>query len=242
MTAVEPEAVACLSLDDVASIQRRSVAILSSGQVLGSLAVAGSVAAGALIAAGVSGSEGAAGLAQTFGVLGAAIMALPLARLALTRGRRASLATGYGVGALGCLVVISGALWWSLPLVYLGCLLVGVASAAGYQARYAATDLAPENARGRSLSIVVWAGTVGAVLGPNLLEVSGRLGMALGLPQLAGPYLVGGLALAGAAAVLLFFLRPDPYVLARSPQQRWRAHDCAMALPICAPVALPYWE
>jgi len=216
MTAVEPEAVARLSLDDVASIQRRSVAILSSGQVLGSLAVAGSVAAGALIAAGVSGSEGAAGLAQTFGVLGAAIMALPLARLALTRGRRASLATGYGVGALGCLVVISGALWWSLPLVYLGCLLVGVASAAGYQARYAATDLAPENVRGRSLSIVVWAGTVGAVLGPNLLEVSGRLGMALGLPQLAGPYLVGGLALAGAAAVLLFFLRPDPYVLARA--------------------------
>lgn len=220
MTALEPDRLGSATTPDYVAIQRRSIAVLSSGQVLGSLAVAGAVAAGALIAAGVSGSEGAAGLAQTFGVVGAAIMALPLARIALTRGRRASLAMGYGIGALGCLVVISGAVWWSLPLVYLGCLLVGVASAAGYQARYAATDLATENTRGRSLSIVVWAGTVGAVLGPNLLEVSGRLGMALGLPQLAGPYVVGGAALAGATIVLLFFLRPDPYVVARARAAR----------------------
>ncbi len=196
--------------------QRRSVSVLSAGQVLGSLAVAGAVAAGALIAEGVSGSEGAAGLAQTFGVLGAAIMALPLARLALSKGRRVSLAFGYGIGAIGSLIVISGAVWRLLPVVFAGTLLVGVATASGLQARYAATDLATEETRGRSLSIVVWAGTIGAVAGPNLLEVSGHLGVALGLPQLAGPYVVGFLALAAAALVIGIFMRPDPYLLARS--------------------------
>ena len=211
MTATLP-----MSAGSVERIQRRSIAVLSGGQALGSLAVAGAVAAGALIAAGVSGSEGAAGLAQTFGVLGAAIMALPLARLALSRGRRVSLAFGYGLGAIGALIVIAGAVWWSLILVYAGTLLVGVATASGLQARYAATDLATEETRGRSLSIVVWAGTIGAVAGPNLLEVSGHLGVALGLPQLAGPYVVAFLALAGATVVLGVFMRPDPYLVARA--------------------------
>jgi MFS family permease len=196
-------------------VQTRAVAVLSSAQVLGSLAVAGSVAAGSLIAASVAGTEGAAGLAQTFGVLGAALLALPLARIALSRGRRISLATGYGLGAVGSIIVVAGAVWRNILLVYLGCLLVGVASASGYQARYAATDLATEATRGRSLSLVVWGGTIGAVLGPNLLEVSGSLGLAMGLPQLAGPYVVAAIALGGATVVLWVFLRPDPYLVAR---------------------------
>ena len=194
-------------------IQSRTVWVVSGAQVLGGVAVAGSVAAGSLLAAGVSGSEGMAGLAQTAGVAGAALLALPLARIALSRGRRAALVTGYGIGAAGAVVVIAGAVTRSVALVLLGCLLVGVASAAGYQARYAATDLADEERRGRSLSLVVWAGTVGAILGPNLLQIAGSLGMALSLPQLAGPYVVTFAALVGASLILFLLLRPDPYRL-----------------------------
>ncbi len=199
---------------DVPTIQRRTVGVLSISQVFGGIAVAGSVAAGSLIAASVSGSEAMAGLAQTFGVLGAALLALPLARVALSKGRRASLALGYGLGAIGALVVIAGALWLNIVLVLVGCLLVGVASASGYQARYAAVDLAQDDKRGRQLSYVVWAATIGAVLGPNLLEPAGWLGLALGLPQLAGAYVVTAITLAIAVLVLLTFLRPDPYILA----------------------------
>lgn len=199
---------------DVPRVQRRTVGVLSGSQVLSGVAIAGSVAAGSLIAASVSGSEGFAGLAQTFGVLGAALFALPLARIALTRGRRSSLSVGYGVGALGSVVVIVAAVVANLPLLLIGCLLVGVASASGYQARYAAVDLAEDDKRGRQLSYVVWAGTIGAVLGPNLLAPSGRLGEALGLPALAGPYVVTGVTLAAAVIVLLALLRPDPYLLA----------------------------
>lgn len=199
---------------NVTQIQHRTVGILAGSQVLGGIAVAGSVAAGSLIAASVSGSEGMAGLAQTFGVLGAALFALPLARIALSRGRRASLSLGYGLGAAGALVVIAGARWSSIWLVLIGCLFVGVASASGYQARYAAVDLAQDDKRGRQLSYVVWAATIGAVLGPNLLQVSGYLGVALGLPQLAGPYVITAITLMGAVIILMLFLRPDPYLLA----------------------------
>jgi len=197
----------------VEAIQHRSVRTLASSQVLGGIAVAGSLPAGSLIAASVSGSEAMAGLAQTFGVLGAAVLALPLARVALTRGRRPALALGYGLGALGAVIVIVGAVHRSIWGILLGCFFVGVASASGYQARYAATDLATPDTRARSLSFVVWAATIGAVLGPNLLNASGNLGLALGLPQLAGPYVVSAVALAGAVALLLVFLRPDPYVI-----------------------------
>jgi len=196
------------------ALQSRTLKVLASGAVLGGLAVAGSVAAGSLIAESVSGSEAAAGLAQTAGVLGAAVLALPLARIALSRGRRAALSTGYGIGAVGAVVVVGGAVRGILAVVLLGCFLVGVASASTYQARYAATDLAPEEHRARSLSWVVWAGTIGAVLGPNLLEVSGRLGSSLGLPRLAGPYVVSAVALSATVIVLQLFLRPDPYLTA----------------------------
>ena len=197
------------------AVQRRTLGVLASTQILGGVAVAGSVAAGGLIAVGVSGSEAFGGLAQTFGVLGAAVFALPLARIALTRGRRVALSTGYLLGALGSLLVVIAAVTRTLPLVLLGCLLVGVATATGFQARYAATDLAAPAHRGRALSYVVWATTVGSVLGPNLLELSGNLGLSLGLPQLAGPYIVSVVVLLVAVAVMLAGLRPDPYLLSR---------------------------
>lgn len=200
---------------DVSGVQRRSLGVLSFAQALAGVAVAGSLPAGALIAAGLAG-EGAAGLAQTSGVFGAAVFALPLARLALVRGRRTALASGYWLGALGAAIVVFGGIGRSLPLVLVGCVLLGVATAAGYQSRYAATDLAVAEHRGRALAIVVWAGTIGAVVGPNLLAFTGDLAFGAGLPQLTGPFVLATAALAIAALALLVALRPDPYLLARS--------------------------
>lgn len=196
-----------------AAAQRNAVRVLSVGQMFSGVAVAGTVAAGALIAASIADSDAAAGLAQTAGVLGAAVLALPLARIALTKGRRPALATGYGLGAAGAILVVIAAVNRHLPLVLVGCFFVGVASASGYQARYAATDLAREEHRARALSWVVWAGTIGAVLGPNLLNASGQLGLSLGLPQLSGPYVVAAGCLVLTTVILLVFLRPDPYLM-----------------------------
>jgi MFS family permease len=96
----------------------------------------------------------------------------------------------------------------------LGSFLVGAASASGYQARFAAIDLATEENRAKQLSLVVWGSTIGAVTGPNLMEPSGRIAENFGLPSLVGPYIVSAFTLGLAVLVIFLFLRPDPYLTA----------------------------
>ncbi|WP_307849613.1 MFS transporter [Qaidamihabitans albus] len=197
-----------------AAVQRRTVAVLSAAQVLGGLGVAIGLSVGGLLAAEVAGTEGVAGLAQTCGVLGAAAAAVPLARLTRRHGRRAGLTTGLLIGALGAAVVVAATALRALPLLFAGLSLFGAATAAGLQARYGATDLAEPRRTARALATVVWATTVGAVLGPNLAEPAGRLAGAVGLPPLTGPYFVSLVGFSCAAAVLFALLRPDPLWLA----------------------------
>jgi MFS family permease len=212
-------AIETLESPRILTIANRSVATLSAAQMFGGIAVAGSVPAGALLASTMTDSEAFAGLVQTAGVLGAAIFALPLARIALTKGRRPALASGYGLGVIGAILVILGAVSSQIAIVLFGSLFVGVASAASLQARYAATDLALPQHRARSLSYVVWAATIGAVLGPNLLNFSGSVGLSLGLPKLSGPYVISGIALTISVIILLLALRPDPFLLATKLRQ-----------------------
>jgi MFS family permease len=198
-----------------AALQRRTLRVLAAAQVLGGLGVGANVAAGGLIAAEVSGSPAVAGVASTTAVLGAAAAAVPLASLTSARGRRQGLAAGMLIGAVGAVLVILGA--WSgwLMAILAGTFATGSATASGLQARYAATDLAlPAKAAG-ALSLVVWATTVGAVLGPNLADPGAQLGAALGLLDLAGVYVISGAAFLVAAAVIWFALRPDPLLEAR---------------------------
>jgi MFS family permease len=101
-----------------------------------------------------------------------------------------------------------------MPLLLFGSLLIGFGNSANQLSRYAAADLYPSDRRATALSTVVWAATVGAIVGPNIVGPSGDVAMALGLPHLAGPYLVP-IVLVGLAAILSFVrLRPDPYDLA----------------------------
>ena len=149
-------------MTEVKQLQRKVLRVLALGQILGGLGVASTVAAGSLLVAGITGSEAMAGLAQTSGVLGAAAMALPLAKLTARGGRRLALTSGYTLGALGALFAITGGTYRNIVLMLLGTFLVGAASAAGYQSRFAAVDLATDVSRARNLSVVVWGATIGA--------------------------------------------------------------------------------
>ncbi|WP_236567693.1 MULTISPECIES: MFS transporter [unclassified Nocardiopsis] len=60
------------------------------------------------------------------------------------------------------------------------------------------------------------ATTLGAVVGPNLVTPLGGIALALGIPALAGPFLLAALAYAAAGAVLWVLLRPDPLTTARA--------------------------
>ena len=196
------------------ALQKKTVKVLATAQVLNGVGVAGTVAAGSLLVASITNSETLAGLAQTSSVLGAAALALPLARLTSRGGRRLALSVGLIAGVIGSLLAIFGGSRENIYLMLTGTFLVGSASAAGYQARFAAIDLATNEKRAKQLSFVVWGSTIGAVTGPNLMEPSGNLAESLGLPRLTGPYLISAVTLALAVLVIQLFLRPDPYLTA----------------------------
>ncbi len=204
-----------MSLEAHAVPQRRTLAVLGSAQVVDGIAIGASIAAGSLLVLQITGSDAWAGLSQTCVVLGAAAAAVPLARLSNQRGRRAGLTFGLSVGALGAAVIVVAGVLDSLPLLLFGAFLVGAASAASYQARYAATDLAAPARVGISLSLVVWASTVGAVVGPNLMAPAADVADAMGLPRLTGPFLVTATGLLAGAIVVQLLLRPDPLLTAR---------------------------
>ena len=195
-------------------LQRRVVRTLVSTQVLNGLGYAGTIAAGSLLVASITGSETLAGFAQTSAVLGAAALALPFARLTVKGGRRLALSVGYFTGAIGSICAILGGTHRNIFLMLLGTFLLGAAAAAGYQARFAAIDLASNETRAKQLSFVVWGLTIGGVAGPNLMEPSGNLAEYFGLPRLVGPYLIAATTLLFAATVIQIFLRPDPYLTA----------------------------
>ncbi len=201
---------------DAYRVQRRTVRILVAAQILGGLGVGSGIAVGSLLVEQLSGSATLAGLALTASVLGGALAAVPLARLSQSRGRRWGVGMGYATGAVGGLLVVVAADAGAVLFALLGMTLFGAASAANLQARFAATDLAAVEHRARALSIVVWATTIGAVVGPNLVEPAGRSMQALGLPPLAGPFLWSVAAFSAGALILLLALRPDPLLSARA--------------------------
>jgi MFS family permease len=205
-------------------IQKRTIKVLATTQILSGVGVAGTVAAGSLLVSSISNSESLAGLSQTTAVLGAAAMAIPLSKLTQRGGRRLGLSVGYTVGLIGAAFAIFGGSQRILFAMLLGTFLVGAASASGYQARFAATDLADDSNRSRQLSYVVWGSTIGAVTGPNLMGPSGALAEALGLPKLVGPYILAFVTLGMGALVIRFFLKPDPYLTAANLRPQSEEH------------------
>ncbi|MDK3257845.1 MFS transporter [Blastococcus capsensis] len=200
---------------DVARVHRRTVGVLSGGVALAGLGVTVGITAGGLLARDVAGTDSAAGLGQTAGVLGAAVLAVPLARISDSAGRRTGLATGYGISVVGAVITVLAAAASSLALLLVGLFLFGAATSAGLQSRYAAADLAEPERRGRALALVVWATTIGSVVGPNLAAPGAELGEALGLPALGGVFVVSAAVFALVAVGFLALLRPDPLLLAR---------------------------
>nr|MBA2458464.1 MFS transporter [Gemmatimonadales bacterium]MBA3553893.1 MFS transporter [Gemmatimonadales bacterium] len=200
---------------EIAAVQRRTLGLLFVTQIISGVGVAIGASVGALLAADIAGVA-MSGLAQSANVVGAALFALPATAIVHRHGRRPSLAAGYFVAAAGSIVAVIAAVRGSSPLLFVGYFLLGGATAASFQARYAAVDLAPAALRGRHLSLIVWATTLGAVVGPSLAAVAGTSVAGYGIPTLAGPFVFSALLFVVATLVLMLLLRPDPAVVARS--------------------------
>ncbi len=195
-----------------AAVQTRIVRTLATAQVIGGIGNGAGISVGALLVKDVSGSSGWAGMAVVMLTLGAAAFAVPLSSLAARSGRRPALTVGWVSGAVGAAVAVLGAQTRLLPVVLLGLLLFGGSTAANLQSRFAAVDRAEPHQVGRTLSLVVWSTTIGAVAGPNLTGPGASVARSFGLPDLAGPLLFSSAGFALAALVTFTTLRPDPLV------------------------------
>jgi len=141
-----------------------------------------------------------AGLPNTAGVLGTAAGALAVGRWTARLGRAQALRIGYGVAVAGGALTVITAVGAPVTPLFVGMFLIGVGNAAALLSRYAAADAVPVARRASAMSAVVWAGTVGAAGGPFLMAPSQSFAAAVGLPPLAGPFL---LALAAVFSALI---------------------------------------
>ncbi|MBA3742912.1 MFS transporter [Sporichthya sp.] len=198
-----------------AEIQRHTVRVLMGAQILGAVSISLGVTVGAVAAVDISGSDAVGGAVLTATAGGAAIGSALLARIADSGGRRGSLGSGYLLAAVGALVAAVGVELGFWPVLLVGMLGFGIGSATGLAARFAAADLAEPDRRGRAVGTVLWAGTLGAVAGPNLAGPARDLTDRTAVSGNAGVFLTGAVLYAAAAVVVWSRLRPDPLVRAR---------------------------
>ncbi len=202
---------------EVVAAQRRTLRVLSAAQIAGGIGFGAGLSVGILLAEDVTSSEGWAGVARTSTTVGAAVLAVPLALAAIRWGRRWALGGGWALAAAGSVLLIIAAQAGRGPAatiaLVVGMTASGAGSATTLQTRYAAVDLAPPLHRSRQLSLVVWATTIGSVLGPNLGEPGEAVGRWLGIAPMAGPFVIAA-AVQLVAVATISFLRPDPLQLA----------------------------
>lgn len=197
------------------TLYKRTLWIVVFSQFFGGAGLAAGITVGALIARDLFGLTALTGLPAALFTLGSAATAFTIGRLTQKIGRRIGLGSGFLLGGVGAIGVIIGTTMEWVPLFFAALFVYGAGTATNLQARYAGTDLAKPNQRGKAVSTALVATTVGAVAGPNLVEPMGQVALAIGLPALTGPFILAAVAYILAGVVLFIGLRPDPFLVAQ---------------------------
>jgi predicted MFS family arabinose efflux permease len=187
---------------------------------LGSTGYIAAITVGTLVATQIHGDATLGGVPTAAATIGTATAAGFLSGLMLRVGRRKGLLGGLLVGLVGALLAVSAVIVESIVLLLAASILTGFANGVGNLGRYIAADLVPPERRASAIGTVVWGATIGAVSGPNLVAPAGVLAESVGLPELAGAYILT-VGFIGLATLLAFvMLRPSRM---RSPiRRRWR--------------------
>lgn len=197
-------------------LYKRTLVIVVLSQLFGGAGLAAGITVGALIAQDMLGTDSIAGVPTALFTLGSALAAYLVGRLSQRYGRRLGLASGFLTGGIGAIGVVIAAAVDSISLLFIALFIYGAGTATNLQARYAGTDLANANQRATAVSIAMVFTTFGAVAGPNLVNVTGEFAASIGIPVLAGPFILAAAAYLLASLVLFIFLRPDPYLVAQA--------------------------
>ena len=202
--------------NEIAVIQKRTLRVLVLSQMTGSAALAAAVTVGAFVIQDILGQATAwGGIASATVTMGTAFMSQILARLMNIRGRRNGLQTGYLLAILGGFVAGYGAETKTLWVFMIGLFIFGNGQASNLLSRYAATDLATIDERGRAMSRILFASTFGAVFGPLLIKPAEQAGMDwFGWGQYTGPWVFSGVFFLTSLINTTLRLKPDPLEVA----------------------------
>ena len=182
--------------------RRKAVATLFTGVGLGATGYLAVISVTVLVAEDMLGSTTWSGLPAAVSIVGRAVGSALLSILMARRGRRLGLILGYAIGTAAAGTAAVATILSSFWLLLLAMFLVGFGYGSNFLARYAAADLYPAEQRASAIGWIVWAGTVGAVLGPILLEPAHAFAITLGVVGFAGPYIISVVANTAAITVI----------------------------------------
>ena len=195
---------------DFPRIARNATLTLLGVQALGSLANSLIATVSTIVGAELSGNTALSGLPGALVQVGAALASVLLGLTMDRWGRRYSLAAGMGIGVIGAAIagisIVTGSFFWFLA----GLMLVGFTRAVSLMGRFVAAEVTPPVSRGRAISYVILGGTFGSVIGPFLVDPTGRAAIATGLNEFVGPYAGSMIALVLSAILIFITLRPEP--------------------------------
>jgi MFS family permease len=200
--------------DAETTVRKRLTGVLFTGNAIISTAYIAVVTVSTLVSEQITGSTGLSGIPGTLGTAGVAVGAAALSALSLRIGRRPSFALGFATAAIGSVSVGLSITLASFPLLLLGMFAIGFGRSVGQLARFAAGDLRHSKHRASAISLIVWASTIGAIVGPLLIGPTSSFASGIGFDELLGPVTVGIIGFALGSIAMFVGLRPDPLTLA----------------------------
>jgi len=160
-------------------------------------------------------------------------------------GRRMGLCTAYGFGFLGALLGMIAVLNGIFPLLLLSAVGMGIARSGSQMSRFVVGEMFPVDKRAQMIGRVVFAGTIGAIFGPALVEPGSQLARLLSLEIASvaaapagatvgelttGPWVIASFLYGISFFITFFLLRPEPALVARQYSEAPR-HSSAAAGP-----------
>ncbi|MCE2470505.1 MAG: MFS transporter [Anaerolineae bacterium] len=192
------------------------------------------------IAAGIlGGTDAAAGMPTTVVTFSQSMMAYAMGIIMGRYGRRVGMCTAYGFAFLGAVLGLISVLHGNFPLLLISSVGMGIARSGSHMSRFVVGEMFPAAKRAQMIGRIVFAGTIGAIFGPALIEPGSRLARFLSLelppqPFLAhtdlaltitpgaaitqelttGPWVLASFLLGISFLIAFFLLRPEPALVA----------------------------
>ncbi|MEZ4615767.1 MAG: MFS transporter [Caldilineaceae bacterium] len=160
---------------------------------------------------------------STVSMIRRAVAGYPIGWLMDRMGRRVGLSLGYVLAILGGLISVYAIGQESLIGFSLGVGLAGMARSTSEQSRYIAAESELPDRRAKAIGLIVFGGTIAAVVGPFFVTPAGALMARFGWLTATGPYAASALLSLICLSLVFIFLRPDPLNVGRAIEDEYGA-------------------